>query len=107
MTASSSSDLPNYPTVEQVIGRTPLVRLQRLPGAANAARGNVILGKLIPAGTGMPIYRNITVEPTEEAKAAMYASFAAYDDLDYGFAPAATQAVPLEEFNYGGYNNNK
>ena len=54
MTASSSSDLPNYPTVEQVIGRTPLVRLQRLPGAANAARGNVILGKLEgnnPAGS--------------------------------------------------------
>jgi cysteine synthase B len=52
--ASSSSDLPNYPTVEQVIGRTPLVRLQRLPGAANAARGNVILGKLEgnnPAGS--------------------------------------------------------
>jgi cysteine synthase B len=40
--------------VEQVIGRTPLVRLQRLPGAANAARGNVILGKLEgnnPAGS--------------------------------------------------------
>ena len=54
MTASSSSDLPNYPTVEQVIGRTPLVRLQRLPGASNAARGNVILGKLEgnnPAGS--------------------------------------------------------
>jgi len=54
VTASSSSDLPNYPTVEQVIGRTPLVRLQRLPGAANAARGNVILGKLEgnnPAGS--------------------------------------------------------
>ncbi len=54
MTASSSSDLPNYPTVEQVIGRTPLVRLQRVPGAANAARGNVILGKLEgnnPAGS--------------------------------------------------------
>ena len=54
MIASSSSDLPNYPTVEQVIGRTPLVRLQRLPGAANAARGNVILGKLEgnnPAGS--------------------------------------------------------
>ena len=54
MTASSSSDVPNYPTVEQVIGRTPLVRLQRLPGAANAARGNVILGKLEgnnPAGS--------------------------------------------------------
>jgi cysteine synthase B len=40
--------------VEQVIGRTPLVRLQRLPGVANAARGNVILGKLEgnnPAGS--------------------------------------------------------
>ena len=33
---------------------------------------NVILGKLIPAGTGLPRYRNIRVEPTEEAKAAMY-----------------------------------
>src|SRR5690606_21383023 len=29
---------------------------------------NVILGKLIPAGTGLPRYRNIEVEPTEEAK---------------------------------------
>lgn len=54
MTSTSSSQPPNYPTVEQVIGRTPLVRLQRLPGAANAARGNVILGKLEgnnPAGS--------------------------------------------------------
>src|SRR5262249_32418710 len=29
---------------------------------------NVIIGKLIPAGTGLPRYRNIRVEPTEEAK---------------------------------------
>ncbi|MFN0182232.1 MAG: cysteine synthase CysM [Aquabacterium sp.] len=45
---------PSYPTVEDVIGQTPLVRLQRLPGAAIAARGNVILGKLEghnPAGS--------------------------------------------------------
>ncbi|RZS51961.1 cysteine synthase CysM [Sphaerotilus mobilis] len=45
---------PDYPTIEDVIGRTPLVRLQRVPGAANAARGNVILGKLEgnnPAGS--------------------------------------------------------
>ncbi len=45
---------PAYPTIEDVIGRTPLVRLQRVPGAANAARGNVILGKLEgnnPAGS--------------------------------------------------------
>ena len=28
---------------------------------------NVILGKLIPAGTGMPRYRNIGIEPVEES----------------------------------------
>ena len=39
---------------------------------------NVIIGKLIPAGTGLPRYRNIRVEPTEEAKAAMY-SVGGYD----------------------------
>jgi DNA-directed RNA polymerase subunit beta' len=33
---------------------------------------NVIIGKLIPAGTGLPQYRNITVEATEEAKAERY-----------------------------------
>jgi S-sulfo-L-cysteine synthase (O-acetyl-L-serine-dependent) len=43
-----------YKTLEDVIGGTPLVRLQRLPGADNAQRGNVILGKLEgnnPAGS--------------------------------------------------------
>jgi len=66
---------------------------------------NVILGKLIPAGTGMPVYRNVRVEPTEEAKAAMYATFSGYDDFDYGgFGVASGPAVPLEEFDYGGYN---
>jgi DNA-directed RNA polymerase subunit beta' len=30
---------------------------------------NVILGKLIPAGTGLDRYRNIRVEPTAEARA--------------------------------------
>ena len=41
-------------TLEDFIGDTPLVRLQRLPGADNAARGNVILAKLEgdnPAGS--------------------------------------------------------
>jgi cysteine synthase B len=50
-TANPRSD---YPTLEDAIGRTPLVRLQRLPGDAGAARGNVILGKLEgnnPAGS--------------------------------------------------------
>lgn len=45
---------PAYMTLEQAIGRTPLVRLQRLPGAGSEQRGNVILGKLEghnPAGS--------------------------------------------------------
>jgi cysteine synthase B len=44
----------SYPTVEDVIGNTPLVRLARLPGVENEQRGNVILGKLEgnnPAGS--------------------------------------------------------
>ena len=65
---------------------------------------NVILGKLIPAGTGMPIYRNVRVDPTEEAKAAMYATFSGYDDLDYSvFGSGSGASVPLEEFDYRGY----
>jgi len=43
-----------YLTVDQVIGNTPLVQLQRVPGAEAARRGNVILGKLEgnnPAGS--------------------------------------------------------
>jgi cysteine synthase B len=44
----------NYPTIESAIGRTPLVALQRIGAQDNAARGNVILGKLEgnnPAGS--------------------------------------------------------
>jgi S-sulfo-L-cysteine synthase (O-acetyl-L-serine-dependent) len=43
-----------YPTIEDTIGKTPLVRLQRLPGIVGANKGNVILGKLEgdnPAGS--------------------------------------------------------
>ncbi|MGI9152530.1 MAG: pyridoxal-phosphate dependent enzyme, partial [Rubrivivax sp.] len=45
---------PAYKTLEDAIGRTPLVRLTRLPGAESQRRGNVILGKLEgnnPAGS--------------------------------------------------------
>jgi S-sulfo-L-cysteine synthase (O-acetyl-L-serine-dependent) len=37
---------PTIATIDATIGNTPLVRLQRLPGEANARRGNLILGKL-------------------------------------------------------------
>jgi cysteine synthase B len=43
-----------YKTIADVIGNTPLVQLQRIPGSAGATRGNVILGKLEgnnPAGS--------------------------------------------------------
>jgi len=61
--------------------RDPLVGLKE----------NVIIGKLIPAGTGLNRYRNITVEPTEEARAEHYPArlfseddaFGAVDDLSF------------------------
>lgn len=44
----------NYPCLEDYVGRTPLVRLKRLPGDIALARGNVVLAKLEgnnPAGS--------------------------------------------------------
>ncbi|MEO8806491.1 MAG: cysteine synthase CysM [Burkholderiaceae bacterium] len=49
-----STTTPPYGSVEDIIGNTPLVRLVRVPGTENAARGNIILGKLEgnnPAGS--------------------------------------------------------
>jgi DNA-directed RNA polymerase subunit beta' len=63
---------------------------------------NVILGKLIPAGTGLERYRNIRVEPTPEAKAQAY-SMVGYDSFDYDFGQGSGAAVPLEEFDLGDY----
>jgi len=43
-----------YPTIEDAVGNTPLVALQRIGAQDNAARGNVVLGKLEgnnPAGS--------------------------------------------------------
>lgn len=48
------AERPHYPTIDATIGNTPLVRLQRLPGAEIARRGTLILGKLEgnnPAGS--------------------------------------------------------
>ncbi len=46
--------MKKYLTIEDTIGATPLVRLQRIPGGVGEARGNVILAKLEgnnPAGS--------------------------------------------------------
>lgn len=43
-----------YPSLEDTVGNTPLIRLQRMAGPSNEERGNVILGKLEgnnPAGS--------------------------------------------------------
>jgi DNA-directed RNA polymerase subunit beta' len=74
---------------------------------------NVIIGKLIPAGTGMPLYRNIRVEPTEDARSAVYppgtyedtGDYGAFGrgDGDYAFGQGG-EAVPLEEYDLGTYN---
>jgi DNA-directed RNA polymerase subunit beta' len=66
---------------------------------------NVILGKLIPAGTGLSRYRNLRVEPTEEAKAAMY-SMVDYgaDYADYEFGQGSGEAVRLEDYDFGSYS---
>jgi len=51
---------------------------------------NVIIGKLIPAGTGLPLYRGVEVRATDEARAERYpnrlfAEDGAFSDADYSF----------------------
>jgi DNA-directed RNA polymerase subunit beta' len=64
---------------------------------------NVIIGKLIPAGTGLPRYRNVRVQPTEEAKAEKYSAMS-FDDFDYrDFGTGSGEAVRLDDYELGGY----
>ncbi|OAX52754.1 DNA-directed RNA polymerase subunit beta' [Rothia kristinae] len=69
---------------------------------------NVIIGKLIPAGTGLDRYNDIEVEPTEEAREQMYANSTGFADFSYagetdGSVAAEFHAIPLEE--YPGYGS--
>jgi len=70
----------------------------------NGLKENVIIGKLIPAGTGIARYRNILVEPTEEARAAAY-TIPSYEDHYYSpdFGQATGPAVPLDDYGYSDY----
>ena len=64
---------------------------------------NVILGKLIPAGTGLPRYRDADVEPTEAAKAELYPSFG-YDEIDFsGLGLGSGEAIPLDDIDFGDF----
>ncbi|MDO5662685.1 MAG: DNA-directed RNA polymerase subunit beta' [Brachybacterium sp.] len=60
---------------------------------------NVIIGKLIPAGTGLPRFRSFDVEPTDEAKAQMY-QVPGYDDLDFSGLGAPQGSVNLDDFDF-------
>ncbi|MBO9522908.1 MAG: DNA-directed RNA polymerase subunit beta' [Nocardioidaceae bacterium] len=76
-------------------------------GKSDSLRGlkeNVIIGKLIPAGTGLERYRNIRVEPTEEARAAAYSvtGYDSYGSYDFG---GGGQTVALDDFDFGSYQN--
>ena len=60
---------------------------------------NVIIGKLIPAGTGISKYRNISVKPSDSAKNAAY-SIPTYGDSIYGddgYSEFTGARVPLDE----------
>ncbi len=68
---------------------------------------NVIIGKLIPAGTGLRRYRDITVEATEEAKSERYpnrifASDGAYAEGDFGYVDF--DAFSTDDITPGTYN---
>ncbi|WP_127794280.1 DNA-directed RNA polymerase subunit beta' [Agromyces sp. LHK192] len=68
---------------------------------------NVIIGKLIPAGTGLAKYRNVAVEATEEAKAERYpnrifADDAAFTEGDLSFVDF--DAFSSDDFTPGNYS---
>ncbi|MCL2848693.1 MAG: DNA-directed RNA polymerase subunit beta', partial [Micrococcales bacterium] len=64
---------------------------------------NVILGKLIPAGTGLQRYRDVEIEPTEEAKAELYPTFG-YDEIDFPTLGLGTgEAIPLDDIDFGDF----
>jgi DNA-directed RNA polymerase subunit beta' len=65
---------------------------------------NVIIGKLIPAGTGMQRYRSLRVEPKEDARAAAYPAASYGTDVGYPFGPPPGESVPLEEYDFGAYH---
>jgi DNA-directed RNA polymerase subunit beta' len=65
---------------------------------------NVIIGKLIPAGTGMPRYRNFRVEPTEDARSSVYPAATYEETSGYSFGQSSGDSIPLEEYDFGTYN---
>jgi DNA-directed RNA polymerase subunit beta' len=68
---------------------------------------NVIIGQLIPAGTGLTKYRNVSVEATEEAKAERYpnrifSDDAVFNESDLSFVDF--DSFSTDDFTPGTYN---
>jgi len=68
---------------------------------------NVIIGKLIPAGTGLAKYRDVKVEPTEEAKAERYplrtfGDETVFNDADLSFVDF--DSFSSDDYTPGTYN---
>jgi DNA-directed RNA polymerase subunit beta' len=65
---------------------------------------NVIIGKLIPAGTGLDRYTQVDVEPTDEAKAKFYSGPSAFSGFDYAATDALGgdySAMSMDDYGYG------
>ncbi|ALQ30165.1 DNA-directed RNA polymerase subunit beta' [Glutamicibacter soli] len=80
-----------------------------MEGKEDPLRGlkeNVIIGKLIPAGTGLDRYTQVEVEPTDEAKATLFTGTSAfssglYDDaLEGGLSPEF-RAISMDDYDHG------
>ena len=68
---------------------------------------NVIIGKLIPAGTGLPKYRDVSVEATEEAKAERYPNRIFTDDSVFSESDLSFvdfDSFSSDDFTPGTYN---
>ena len=98
LSAASFQETTRVLTQAAMEGRSdPLVGLKE----------NVIIGKLIPAGTGLQKYRNVIVEATEEAKSERYpnrvfASDGTYSEADLGFVDF--DSFSTDDFTPGTYN---
>ena len=88
LSAASFQETTRVLTQAAMEGRSdPLVGLKE----------NVIIGQLIPAGTGLAKYRNVAVDATEEAKAERYPNRIFADDS--AFSEADLSFVDFDSFS--------
>ena len=73
--------------------------LSRKSDSLMGLKENVIIGKLIPAGTGLPRFRNFDVEPTDEAKASLYTA-SGYDEFGLTDFSGAGSTLNLDDIDF-------